>query len=136
VIQALVLMSALAAYGPELGRADAPGEDLVLRVGETASIADGRLAASFERVRSDSRCPTGVKCFWAGDAIVVLSVRAEGAPAVALELHTAGGAQRPKEALVEGFRVALVRLEPSPRVDGLRAEEYRLTLRVTPADAH
>ncbi len=137
MIQTLVLLTALTAPNAEPTPAEPSGEQAVLRVGETRRLGGGRLAVTFERVLSDSRCPDGVQCFWAGDATVMLGVRSgsEGEPS-AVELHTFGGARRPREALVEGFRLTLARLEPNARVGGLKAEEYRLTLRVTLVNAH
>ncbi len=136
MIETFLLLLALA----EPGAAPAPdgrsGEQAVLRVGETRRFGEGRLAVTFERVRADSRCPDGVRCFWAGDAIVVLGVRSADEEPAAIALHTAGGAQRPRETVASGFRLSLERLEPNARVGGVKADEYRLTLRVTPADPH
>lgn len=45
---------------------------LVLKTGEQAMI--GNLAIKFKKVISDSRCPKGVTCIWAGEAKVLVGV--------------------------------------------------------------
>jgi len=127
----LALPPVAAGAGP--ARPATLGEAFVLRIGEAAELTGERLELCFGGVRSDSRCPEGVKCFWAGDAVVVLDAQIPDAPDESIELHTAGGARRPRDARVHGFLVQLVQLEPGNRTGGVRAEEYRLTLRVTRA---
>lgn len=134
LILSLVLMPAPGDAGPTWPATR--GEDFVLRVGEAADLAEDRLELCFSGVRSDSRCPEGVQCFWEGDAVVALEARISGGEARSIELHTAGGARWPRDARVDGLLVQLVRLEPGARRGGLRSEEYRLTLRVTRAAGH
>ncbi|HYM81159.1 MAG TPA: hypothetical protein VEY91_07075, partial [Candidatus Limnocylindria bacterium] len=49
-----------------------------LGVGRQAVIPDQRLEIGFERVTTDSRCPEGGTCVWAGEARVALWLRPEG----------------------------------------------------------
>lgn len=132
----LSLVLTLVAVGLSSARPATLGEAFVLCVGETSEIGADRLKLGFTGVRSDSRCPEGVECFWQGDAVVALDVRIAGAPAESIELHTAGGSRWPRDARVDAFLVQLVQLAPGNRLGGVRADEYRLTLRVTRASDH
>ena len=58
-----------------------------LRVGETLRY-DGGLKITFLAVRNDSRCPINARCIWAGDAEVVLRVKAGNQAARKVTLHT------------------------------------------------
>ncbi len=42
------------------------GKEFPLKVGQTAYLASENLSINFVGVPDDSRCPTGVKCIWAG----------------------------------------------------------------------
>lgn len=58
-----------------LGLIEKSGQEspsLVLKTGEQAMI--GNLAIKFKKVISDSRCPKGVTCIWAGEAKVLVGV--------------------------------------------------------------
>lgn len=60
---------------PSLPELVAPSEDLlILGVGEDAEIAAGTRLV-FERIVSDSRCPAGVQCVWAGEVRIALTLR-------------------------------------------------------------
>lgn len=64
-----------------------PGNERGLHVGETLRY-DGGLKITFLAVRNDSRCPINAKCIWAGDAEVVLRVKAGNQAARKVTLHT------------------------------------------------
>lgn len=50
------------------------GDTIVLKTGQTAAIQSEHLTISFNKVVSDSRCPEGAMCFWAGEAVCELNV--------------------------------------------------------------
>ena len=51
------------------------GTPVVLPVGQTATFGQSDLDLRFRRVASDSRCPTGATCVWAGEASVTVDAR-------------------------------------------------------------
>jgi hypothetical protein len=57
------------------------GMPFVLKVNQKAAISDPlhqrTLMVRFDEVVEDSRCPEGAMCFWAGQAIVAVSVNGE-----------------------------------------------------------
>ena len=63
------------------------GNDKALHAGETLRYDRG-LKITFLAVRNDSRCPINAKCIWAGDAEVVLRVKAGSQAARRVTLHT------------------------------------------------
>jgi hypothetical protein len=113
--------------GPRTVRLDSP---FTLAPGQAAQVDGGGLRVTFEGVSADSRCPVAVNCVWEGDAVVVLSVRPDGAAAARSELHTSG--RYPAEAEVGGYRVRLASLAPAPRESASPAPgDYRASLIVT-----
>ncbi len=87
------------------------GQSFSLRVGESARTA-GSLQVGFESVSNDSRCPKGVQCVWAGDAILKVWLQQGSGPRTAHELHAGPGFSPSVVAL--GHELRLVRLEPFP----------------------
>jgi len=77
----------------------------------------GEIWMTLAGVPSDSRCPIGVTCVWAGDAVAALAVHpgcySAGcrAPSVALSLHTT---LEPRAGEALGYRVQLLALRPEP----------------------
>jgi len=102
------------------------GSEFTLAVGQSATVAGAGLRVGLRAVRDDSRCPVDVQCVWEGDATVALDLSGGSAPA-AYDLHTSGRFAR--EAEYGAYRIALVRLDPTPRAGAVPgAGDYRATL--------
>jgi hypothetical protein len=103
-------------------------QSVELRAGSSATL-EGGLTIAFDRVTSDSRCPTNALCVWAGDAIVAVSLsQGSGGPA-ARELHTDA---RASEASYLAYSIKLLTLAPYPQTDrAIRPEDYVATIEVT-----
>ena len=104
-------------------------EPFVLRVGRSATVAGEGLTVSFQAVPSDSRCPTGVQCIWAGNAVVQVVLSKDG-KAFGAELNTG---QDPTSVDYLNYNVALVSLAPYPTANGgpIAQSQYRATFVVT-----
>ena len=87
LIRALALGSCAFLLGAVRASAAEPGNEKTLHVGETLRYDRG-LKITFLAVRNDSRCPINAKCIWAGDAAVVLRVKAGNQAARRVTLHT------------------------------------------------
>jgi hypothetical protein len=85
----------------------------------------------FDRLVSDSRCPEGVTCVWAGDAEVALDLRC-GDRHHELNLHTN---LEPRAVDVEGLHLELEAVEPAPRADTrVDPDSVRVVLAASPRD--
>lgn len=114
----LVLLSCLSA------------DTLELRAGASAVVAGTGTTVTFEQVRDDSRCPTGVSCIWEGDAIVVLRLRRGTEEDVNVELHA--NPRFSRQASAHGVTVLLETLEPHPEADkAIPAAAYVVRLLAT-----
>jgi hypothetical protein len=100
-----------------------------LRVGRSATVAGEGLTVSFQAVPSDSRCPTGVQCVWAGNAVVQVVLSKDG-KAFGAELNTT---LEPTSVDYLNYNVALVSLTPYPTANGgaISQSQYRATFVVT-----
>lgn len=99
-----------------------------LPVGQTAIIANEDLSIKFEEVTTDSRCPTGVQCVWAGEAKCQTTVTLKGVSSP-LVLTVSGGSESPT--VFEGYTFT-INLEPYPQA-GLTIDKtnYVMVLKVT-----
>lgn len=104
------------------------GQPFELKIGERVTVkTDGTtLTVDFDRVTEDSRCPIGVTCVWAGDAVVRLAASDASSRSV-MSLHTQADSAREGE---HGqFRVRLEGLRPEPRADAsIDASQYVATI--------
>lgn len=105
------------------------GQPFELRVGQSATVAGEGLTVSFQGVPSDSRCPTGVQCVWAGNAVVQVVLSKDG-KAFGAELNTN---LDPTSVDYLNYNVALVSLAPYPSSKGgpIAQSQYRATFVVT-----
>ena len=106
------------------GTAGVPlGTEFRLPEGGTAVVAGEGLAVTFSRLLTDSRCPRDVRCIWAGEVRIAVTLR-QGGDAATIEL---GDTLPPV-----GFRAYVVRLvavEPYP-VSGTEGGPKTAVLRV------
>jgi hypothetical protein len=91
-------------------RTVALGETFSVKVGESVSVTGAGLSVTFTALVSDSRCPRGVQCIQAGNAVITVAVTRAGASPVTLTLGTDG----PKSARSGNRSVELVSLGRGP----------------------
>lgn len=106
------------------------GREFTLRVGQTAVIAGEQLSVTFASVTEDSRCPTGVMCFWEGNAQIAVVVSKPRDEPETLLLNT--NSSFPTSGTYFGYSVTLVHLDPYPSANRpIPQRRYRATLVVT-----
>ena len=93
------------------------------------SVTIGSLQLRFANVE-DSRCPSAVQCFWAGDGAVTLDVTMNG-QMQQITVHTAGKPSYPKSATVGPYDVTLDDLRPQPVHGPAEKRDYVARLHVT-----
>ncbi len=121
------------------------GEPFVLELGETTEVQGGNLLLEFQSVLTDSRCPSGVMCFWQGIAEIVIKLRSSSGKTALVTLGVLGGttanAENPDFVDTLGYRLSLLRLEPYPSARSSRGDStslsqvtgYRATLQIDQA---
>jgi len=104
------------------------GEEFVLHVGQTtAQVGETGPRLTFEAVLEDSRCPVGVTCVWAGDAVVVVALDGTDNDTKRLELHT--NSDFDTKSATDGYSVHLIDLSPLPREGStIEVDRYQATL--------
>ena len=109
-----IALASCADSGPTAPPASSP---LTLALGETVRLRNTDLFVRFDRVVSESRCPMGMLCIVAGEAIVEMTASERGRTETFL-LHLAGfegqndSSAPPVSAL--GHRFRLFSLDPYP----------------------
>ena len=112
--RALVLMAALAAaacYNSPTGPDAVTGKPFDLKAGAVSTLPDGA-RLRFERVQSDSRCAIDVRCVWAGDAIIAVTLNPAKGATESRELHTQ---QTGSQISYANYTITLTALAPYPR---------------------
>ncbi len=100
-----------------------------LGIGKEAILQEEELMIRFVTIEKDSRCPTGMKCVWEGDAEVSLEVKVLGRVAKAITLHTSK--RFDQEEKYSLYTLRLVSLTPYPKKgEEINPEDYIVTLRV------
>jgi len=97
--------------GHDAPTAPATGADttLTLAPGAEAFPLGPVFGVTFLEVREDSRCPLGVMCIWAGNAVVRVGLRLGMGPTSPYDLNTT---VNPKSVIFGGYRVTVVGLAP------------------------
>ena len=106
-----------------------PGEEVVLRIGQSVSIEGEDLKITFAGVSGDSRCPADAICIWAGEVTCLMEIRQDG-EVFSVEFVYPG--------LADGFsrlthknHTYNFKVRPYPEIDKTIADsEYRLILTV------
>jgi hypothetical protein len=110
----------------------ASGATIVLRFGRSTQV-DADLRVSFAQVIEDSRCPASVVCAWQGNGAIRLDITS-GNGLQSTRLNTAGGTTFPTETTVGDYTLTLLQLDPQRQTpDPVPAQQYKATIRVTPA---
>lgn len=120
----LALLLVAAAASPCAGGDSARSGTLTLKLGQAVDLPQGKGSLTLDSV-DDSRCPRGVVCVWAGDAVAHLTVRGGEKPeAVTLSLQSGD-----EPVTVRGVRLRLTGVEPYPQHDKtLDPKDYRATV--------
>ena len=110
--------------------------ELTMDVHASARWPEAGLEVALLRVASDSRCPVGTNCIWAGNATLDLTAsRAGQTESFTLRFGPSGGSDgafAPDIVDRLGFRYEVVRLDPQPAAGHtIGPLDYRATVRVT-----
>jgi len=102
---------------------------LQLRIAETALAGPAGLAITLVEVSEDSRCPSGLTCFWPGQTTVVVDL-VEGDRVLGRFSLTLNPVRKDlAAAIAEGHVIKLVSLDPYPvSTRRTRLEEYIASL--------
>jgi hypothetical protein len=104
-------------------------QEVTLKFGKKAVIKGEKLWIKFQSVLDDSRCPKGenLACSWAGEAVIVISVRKANGNWSKLELTTNPVLKdRSKVVTYKQYRIELKRVDPYPE-DGkeIKTNDYK-----------
>jgi len=93
-------------------------EEFEIKYGESLKIENENLKIKFLSVISDSRCPEGAICKWAGNAEIKFQVNSEE-----IILNTF---LKPNEKEVSGYLVKLLQVSPLPKENQqIRFQDYK-----------
>jgi hypothetical protein len=106
-----------------------PDIEFTLTPGQTAKIAGEDLSIKFVEVVSDSRCPKGATCIWAGEASCLIEITSGGATVE--KVLTQSGADSP-DADEFGVYELMFDLMPYPELGKqVKNNDYSLLMAVS-----
>ena len=125
----LALLSGCAGHTGEINAA--LGEEIVLAVGQGASIVREGLEVRFIEVISDSRCPQGATCVCAGEASCLVKI--SDSESTYRKVFTQPGLSGPFQTSFKEYDITFD-LKPYPQVGKeIKSEDYRLQLEIDKA---
>ena len=96
-------------------------DTLVLAYKDCFYDQDGQSYICLDSVLSDSRCPTGAECIWAGEARARFKIEKYNSNPVFIELKEGA-----KDTLVSGYKFSFIKLLPYPSVGNqIKLGEYK-----------
>jgi hypothetical protein len=129
ILSFLFLFTSIAAQPESRTKEAALDQEFEIKIGQQVTIRHEGLIISFSSVAEDSRCPTDVKCVWAGNAKVMLRLSKTRKRAAVMKLNTGVD---PKQDDYQGYEVKLVRLNPDRKKDvPIKKKDYVATLVVS-----
>jgi hypothetical protein len=76
---------------------------------------ENQMSVCFDSVLNDSRCPTGVYCIWAGNAVVRFKYEKYNDKHIVFCLNT--NSQFTSDTIVDGYKFTLIGLSPYPALE-------------------
>jgi hypothetical protein len=103
--------------------------DFKLPVGKTVEIKTENMLIKFDKVISDSRCPSGVTCVWAGEAKCLLRVTQDQKTSE-ITITQTGSSESTGSGFLDKYQVVF-KLDPYPAAyKTIDPNDYILTMRL------
>jgi hypothetical protein len=110
------------------------GQPFSLATGEEKVIEAEGLTVEFVEVAGDSRCPSDVDCFWAGEVTVVIAVYKNGQSLGEFELTLGVSPDEAAVTDVDGYTIQLLEVTPYPiSTETIASSDYQISLTVSAA---
>jgi hypothetical protein len=134
LMPAVLTMALSSACSPADTSTVPPGQEAILRTGQSMAIAGEPLEVKFAEVVGDSRCPTGALCIRQGEVTCRLEITHANATK-SLNVSQPGLTREPARATFEGYEFAFD-VQPYPEVGkDINKAEYRLRLTINKASS-
>jgi hypothetical protein len=109
----------------------ASGHEFEIAVGQEAHLLGTTITIRFGGISQDSRCPSDVRCVWAGNAVARFTLSSAEASAIEITLNTG---VEPRKLVFSGYEIRLVGLEPLLKSgSSVPPGDYVATLEAAPA---
>ncbi len=103
--------------------------ELTIKLGEDKKVCESEISVSFVELVEDSRCPIGVECIHAGNAVIRLKIAQGNGEPQTVTLETA---KEDDKFDFHGYEVSLISVDPYPKADvGVAKEAYSVRISVT-----
>lgn len=126
----IILLVGFIGCTKEQGRSIVLNQSFSLKKGETVCTANDEVCIQFQKVASDSRCPSNAMCIWQGVAEVnlVLKYNKTDYP---FTLHTTDHFNYRTDTVLQGYIIKLEQLNPYPDGRPIDPREYIVQLKVS-----
>jgi len=126
---AVVFVSGCISQSAAKASLDAPFQ---LKFAESATIDSENIKITFKNITQDSRCPSGVQCFWRGVATIEIDVSKGNERVGTFELSDYDIYNYTSRAIAGEYTITLKGLEPYPKTsEKISPADYVATLVVS-----
>jgi len=102
------------------------GQEIILEPGQKVILPDESLELRFIKIVSDSRCPKGATCIWAGEVSSLVEIKYQNQEQSIVLTQSGGSDQGSNE--FAGYKIAFS-IQPYPELEKeIPAKDYRLKL--------
>jgi hypothetical protein len=130
IVIVAILVTGVACIGTKSPASVSLGQKVTLAIGQSISVTAEPLALTFAKVVNDSRCPTGVECFWAGEVSCLVDIIYQDKMENVV-LTESGAYSKSANKVFNQYRIAF-HVTPHPQAGiQIRSEDYRLQLTIT-----
>ncbi len=108
------------------------GRSTTLAPGQTVSLTDVSLKVKFLEIVNDSRCPTGVECFWEGEVSALVEIAQQNSSNRLVLIKRGSGMG------IENFNEYEISFEVTPYPEArkqISTKDYRLRITITKKEA-
>jgi hypothetical protein len=126
----IILIVAISSCTKEKDASVVLDKSFTLAPGDKGCLSNQNVCITFEKVNSDSRCPSTAICIWEGvaEAAFLLKINESTYP---FTLHTTDKLQYHRDTIIQGYTIKLELLNPYPDGKPINPKAYRAQMMIS-----
>ncbi len=120
IFRVALIVTILVVAGTIMDTSGQSRSELTIKLGEDKNVCETEISVSFVELVEDSRCPIGVECIQAGNAVIRLKLAQGNGEPQTVTLETA---KEDDKFDFHGYEVSLISVDPYPKADVEVAKE-------------
>lgn len=123
-----LFIAILVVAGTIMNTAAQSNPEMTIKFGEDKKVCEAEISVAFVEMVVDSRCPIGVECIQAGNAVIRLKLTQGNGEHQTFTLETA---KEDEKFDFDGYEISLISVDPYPKADtAVTKEAYSVRISV------